>query len=154
MYRVEYDERFLAQLKRYEGLRLEAYRCPAGKLTVGYGHNCDVWPVAGVEDEGDVVSRTKAEELLAEDVAFFAEELDGRLSFDWRKMEEPRQAVLLNMAFNMGVSGLLGFKHALGAMKIGDYARAGTEMLDSRWAKQVRGRAAELARQMVLGCWE
>jgi lysozyme len=58
------------------------------------------------------------------------------------------------MAFNMGVSGLLGFKHALGAMKIGDYARAGTEMLDSRWAKQVRGRAAELARQMVLGCWE
>jgi lysozyme len=52
------------------------------------------------------------------------------------------------------VPKLLGFKRALGAMSIGDYPRAGTEMLDSQWARQVRGRAAELARQMVLGDWE
>jgi lysozyme len=69
-------------------------------------------------------------------------------------MEAPRQAVLLNMAFNLGVGGLLGFKRALGAMRIEDYARAGTEMLDSTWARQVKGRAAELARQMMLGVWE
>ena len=87
-------------------------------------------------------------------MAFFAGELDDRLSFDWRKMDEPRQAVLLNMAFNLGVPKLMGFKRALSAMSIGDYPRAGTEMLDSKWAKQVKGRAAELARQMVLGCWE
>lgn len=150
---IEHDERFFEQLKRHEGLRLEAYRCPAGALTVGYGHNCDVWPVVGVERVGDVVSRAKAEELLVEDVCFFAGELDDRLGW-WRKMEDPRQAVLLNMAFNLGVSGLLGFKRALGAMRIEDYARAGTEMLDSTWARQVKGRAAELARQMVLGVWE
>ena len=154
MERIEYNDKFLAQLKRHEGLRLAAYLCPAGALTVGYGHNCDVWPVAGVEKVGDVISRTKAEEILVEDVFFFAEELDGRLGFDWRKMEEPRQAVLLNMAFNMGVSGLLAFKRALGAMRIGDYPRAGTEMLDSKWARQVKGRAAELARQMCLGAWQ
>ena len=153
MERIEYDDTFLDQIKRHEGLRLEAYLCPAGALTVGYGHNCDVWPVACVEKVGDVISRTKAEEILVEDVAFFAEELDDKLPW-WRKMEEPRQAVLLNMAFNLGVPKLLGFKRALGAMSIGDYPRAGTEMLDSLWARQVKGRAAELARQMVLGAWE
>lgn len=150
---IERNERFYEQLKRHEGFRLEAYRCPAGALTVGYGHNCDVWPVAEVNRVGDVVSRAKAEELLVEDVSYFAGELDKRLGW-WREMSEPRQAVVLNMAFNMGVTGLLGFKRALGAMRIEDYARAGTEMLDSAWARQVRGRAAELARQMVLGDWE
>ena len=154
MERIEYDEAFLDQLKKHEGLRLEAYLCPAGALTIGWGHNCDAWPVEGVEKVGDIISRVTAEEILIEDVAFFASELDDRLSFDWRKMEEPRQAVLLNMAFNLGVPKLLGFKRALGAMRIGDYPRAGTEMLDSIWAKQVKGRAAELARQMVLGVWE
>jgi lysozyme len=154
MERIEYDNTFLAQLEKHEGLRLEAYICPAGKLTIGYGHNCEAWPVAGVEKVGDVITRTRADKLLLEDVACIAEELDDKLPW-WRTMEEPRQAVLLNMAYNMGVPRLLAFKRALGAMRIGDYARAGTEMLDSRWAReQVRSRAAELARQMVLGDWE
>ena len=153
MKRIENDETFLAQLKRHEGLRLEAYLCPAGKLTIGWGHNCEASPVPGVEKEGDVISRGSAEVLLFQDVKSVARELDDKLGW-WRKMEEPRQGVLLNMAFNMGVPKLLSFKRALGAMKIGDYARAGTEMLDSQWALQVKGRAAELARQMVLGAWE
>lgn len=154
MKRIEYDETFLAQLKRHEGLRLEAYKDTEGVLTIGWGHNCEASPVPGVEQEGDVISRGSAENLLYQDLKSLARELDDRLPW-WRGLDEPRQAVILNMAFNMGVSGLLGFKRALSAMKIGDYARAGTEMLDSRWAKeQVRGRAAELARQMVLGDWE
>lgn len=153
MERIEYDDTFLDQLKKHEGLRLEAYRDTVGHLTIGYGHNCDVWPVQGVEKEGDAISRIKAEELLVEDVVFFAEQLDEKLPW-WRGMDEPRQGVLLNMVFNLGLSGLLGFKMALSAMRIGDYTRAGTEMLDSKWAGQVRGRAAELARQMVLGEWE
>jgi lysozyme len=153
MARIENDEAFLDQLKRHEGLRLEAYICPAGKLTIGWGHNCEAKPVLSVEKEGDVVSRGTAEILLYQDVKALAKELDDKLPW-WRKMEEPRQAVLLNMAFNLGVPKLLGFKRALGAMRVGDYPRAGTEMLDSAWARQVKGRAAELARQMVLGDWE
>jgi lysozyme len=90
---------------------------------------------------------------LLEDVSLLADELDSRVPW-WRTLDETRQGVLLNMAFNMGVPKLMGFKRALSAMKIGDYNRAGSEMLDSQWARQVRGRAAELARQMVLGAWE
>lgn len=150
---IEHNEHFLAQLKRHEGLKLEAYRCPAGALTVGYGHNCDVWPVLGVNRVGDTISRSMAEELLLEDVTGIAEDLDFLWPW-WREMEEPRQAVLLNMAFNLGSPKLKTFKRMIGALKVGDYPRAGTEMLDSNWAKQVKGRATELARQMVLGDWE
>lgn len=151
--RIENNEKFLSQLKRHEGFSLEAYTCPAGFLTIGWGHNVEARPVPGVEKVGDTVSRGSAESLLYQDVKAVARELDDKIPW-WRKMEEPRQAVLLNMAFNMGMPKLLGFKRALGAMSIGDYPRAGTEMLDSAWARQVKGRAAELARQMVLGDWE
>lgn len=150
---AETNEKFFAQLKRHEGLRMEAYLCPAGKLTIGYGHNCETWPVEGVRKVGDVISREKAEELLVEDVFGMVDELDDALPW-WREMSEPRQAVLLNMAFNMGLPKLLTFKKAIAAMYVGDWNKAAHEMLDSRWAEQVKGRAAELATQMVTGAWQ
>lgn len=55
------------------------------------------------------------------------------------------------MCFNVGVSGLLAFKRMLAACERGDYGRAAEEMLDSKWAKQVGGRADELARMMQEG---
>lgn len=153
MERIEYNERFLAQLKEHEGLRLEAYLDTEGHLTIGYGHNCEAWPVEGVEKEGDVISRVRAEDLLVEDVVGIAEDVDVRLPW-WRGLAEPRQAVILNMAYNMGVPRLLTFKRMLAAVFDENWHRAGVEMLDSKWATQVKGRAAELARQMVLGDWE
>lgn len=150
---AETNDKFFAQLKRHEGLRMEAYLCPAGKLTIGYGHNLDAWPVEGVRKVGDVISREKAEELLVEDVFGMVDELDDALPW-WREMSEPRQAVLLNMAFNMGLPKLLTFKKAIAAMYVGNWNKAAHEMLDSQWAEQVKGRAAELATQMVTGAWQ
>lgn len=150
---AETNEKFFAQLKRHEGLRLEAYLCPAGVLTIGYGHNCEAWPVLGVHHEGDHISREKAEELLVEDVFGVAGELDDRLPW-WRELSEPRQAVLLNMAYNLGLSRLKGFVKMLYALEEGDWNRAAREMLDSKWAVQVKGRSAELATQMVTGAWQ
>jgi lysozyme len=150
---IEQNEQFLQQLKRHEGCSLEAYLCPSGVLTIGYGHNCEARPVEGVRQVGDVIDRARAMALLVDDVVEAARGLDVAVPW-WREMDEARQGVLLNMAFNMGVPRLMGFKKALGAMSIGDYARAGTEMLDSKWAVQVKWRSAELARQMVLGEWE
>lgn len=154
MERVENTERFYEQLKRFEGLRLKAYLCPAGKLTIGYGHNCEVWPVAGVRKVGDGIKRTQAEELLVEDVCFFAEKLDEKIPW-WRGLSEPRQAVVLGMAFQLGVSGLLGFRKAMAAMERGDYEDAAREMLDSKWARKDSPlRASELVLQMHEGEWQ
>lgn len=153
MERIENDRKFLSQLKRHEGFSLEAYLCPAGKLTVGWGHNCEAVPVPGVEKVGDVISLGSAEILLFQDVKAVAGELDDKLPW-WRKIEEPRQAVLLNMAFNMGVPKLLGFKRALSAAMDEDWNKAAFELADSRWAEQVKHRSRELITQFALGAWQ
>jgi hypothetical protein len=48
-----------------------------------------------------------------------------------------RRAVLVNMAFNMGINGLLGFKHTLELVRDHKYADAADSMLNSKWAHQV-----------------
>ena len=69
------------------------------------------------------------------------------------KLTPARQAALINMAFNLGIGGLLGFKNTLAAIEQGDYVRAARGMLASKWATQVHGRADELAAQMRTGEW-
>ncbi len=65
----------------------------------------------------------------------------------------PRQAVLYNMAFNLGINGLLSFKNTLNMIKNGEYESASEGMLNSKWAVQVGYRARELANQMKTGKW-
>jgi lysozyme len=150
---IEHLPECIAQIKRHEGLRLEAYRCPVGVLTIGWGHNCDASPIDRVQKVGDVISLGTAEVLLSADMALVANEIDRRLPW-WRELDAPRQAVLLNMGFQLGVSGLCKFAKMLHAVEAGDWNEAGRQMLDSKWATQTRSRAAELSTQMVLGTWQ
>ena len=67
-----------------------------------------------------------------------------------------RRGLKLNMAFNLGVDGLLKFKNTLALLRSAieghaSYARVADGMLNSLWAKQVGRRADELARQMRTG---
>lgn len=148
---IEQDSRFLEQLQRHEGLSLEAYYCPAGRLTIGYGHNLEAWPVHGL-GEGGSITKARATALLIDDVVRVADELDRLIPW-WRELREPRQAVILNMGFNLGVRGLMGFSKMLAACERGSFVRATKEMGDSRWAKQVGKRALELMDQMLNGVW-
>ena len=152
--KVEFTPEFFMQLKRHEGFDLEAYRCSLGALTIGWGHNCDAVPVQGVSKPGDVISRGTAEVLLDNDVKMVAKELDRLIPW-WRGLDMPRQGVLLNMGFQMGVSGLMGFRKALARLEAGDWQEAARQMLDSKWAKkQTPSRAAELATQVILNEWQ
>lgn len=63
----------------------------------------------------------------------------------WSEQPEPVRLVLQNMAFQMGLKGLLGFKRTLDLLHLCRYAEAAKEMLDSTWAKQTPNRAGELA---------
>jgi len=128
------------QLRLHEGERLKPYRCTAGKLTIGIGRN--------LEDRG--ITREESAYLLANDIA--AEERELLRALPWvATLDEVRQRVLLDMAFNMGIVGLLGFKRTLATIQAGDYQAAATMMLDSRWAKQVGQRAERLSRMMATG---
>lgn len=152
MAKIEFHQKCIEQLKRHEGLKLHTYVCPSGKLTIGYGHNLTDNPVWGLQ-RGDKVSARQAEDLLKRDMVAVARELDGKIPW-WRSFNEPRQATILNLAFNMGVSGLMEFQKMLAALRQADYGKASEEMIDSAWYGQVGVRADELVKQMRTGEWE
>lgn len=124
----------LDRLKKHEGFRSKPYRCPAGKLTIGYGRN--------IEDNG--ITEAEASFLLVEDVKKCRAECQK--SFAWfGDMDRDRQDVIVELDFNMGLKRLLGFKKMLAACARKDYEAAAREMLDSLWARQVGKRAQTLA---------
>lgn len=135
--------KLIEQLKRHEGLRLEPYRCTAGRLTIGYGRN--------ISDIG--ISKQEADQLLANDIKRVKAQLKTHLAW-YTNMNEPRQAVFENMLFNLGLSRFMQFHNTLSAAHAADYPTAANEMLDSRWAQQVGQRAQELAKQMRTGEWQ
>ena len=150
--------RLAEQLRKSEGLRLQAYRCTAGALTIGYGHNCDASPVPGIAREGDSITLDQVESLLAADMDRSLGQVFGALPWIDR-LTPPRQAVLADMAFNMGLgvpgrSGLLSFTNTLRHVEHGEYAAAAEGMRASKWARQVKGRALALSRQMESGQWQ
>lgn len=126
-------------IKKHEGLMLKPYKCTAGKLTIGYGRN--------LEDNG--ISQYEADTMLYNDMQkCYAECV--KFSF-WNKLGEIRQAALLDMCYNLGITRLRNFKKMLSALEKEDYKTAAKEALDSTWAKQVKGRATELAKIIETG---
>lgn len=133
-----------AQLAIDEGVRLKPYVDTAGKITAGIGHNMS----------DSLLSMDLVQKWLKEDIQTSIEDLDKYLPW-WRSMTEPRQRVLINMCFNMGIGnekkGLLSFKNTLNYMKNRDYEKASQGMLASKWADQVHDRAKRLAKIMRNG---
>ncbi|MGB4716452.1 MAG: glycoside hydrolase family protein [Bacillota bacterium] len=127
------------QLILHEGLRLKPYRCTAGKLTIGVGRN--------LEDKG--ITHDEAMILLCNDI----KEITGQLErHSWYVALGPvRRKVLIDMAFNLGMAGLMGFQKMIEALKRADYERAADEMIYSRWYRQVGERGRRLERMMRTG---
>ena len=150
--KIEHHPGLREQIIRHEGLSLSAYRCPAGALTIGYGHNLDARPIWDIQEDCRI-SRAMADSLLRSDLKDTAERLDTALPW-WRSLNEPRQAVILNMAYQMGVGGLLKFRRTLAAVQAGDWDNAAQYMLESKWARNDSPkRAIEMAEQMKTGKW-
>lgn len=105
-----------------------------GYGTVGYGWNMDALPL----------SKEAGEFILGEHINQSLKEMDAQWPW-WRQMPEPAQRGLANMVFNMGIGRARGFRKMLRALESGDYNRAATEALDSKWAKQVGARGQRIA---------
>ncbi len=128
------------ELIRDEGLRLKPYHCTAGKLTIGVGRNL----------EANGITELEAEMLLAFDIERFGAQLDRAIPW-WRGLDDVRQRVLLNMAFNLGTAKLMEFTNTLGNIRAGRWEAAAEGMLKSKWAGQVGARAVRLAKMMKTG---
>jgi len=129
------------QLRRDEGFSHTLYVDSLGFPTIGVGHNLKT-----------PISTEAIDQILWDDVAQAQDDCARSFSF-WEALSEPRQGVLVNMCFNLGLAGLQGFHKFLMALEAGQYGRAADEMLDSRWASQVGARAIRLARQMIENRW-
>lgn len=132
----------LEQITRDEGYRQYPYKDTLGVLTVGIGRNLDRVGIsreeAGVMAENDI---NRCIAGLRQALDFF----DG--------LSGPRQGVLINMAFQMGVRGLLKFTDTLARIERGDFEGAAKAMLNSEWARQTPLRAQRLAEQMRTDIW-
>ena len=92
------------------------------------------------------ISENEALILLANDIKRCEQEA---MQFPWFKyLTEVRQDVILSMLFNLGLKRFNGFKKFKSAILKGEYKAAATEMLDSKWAGQVKDRAKVLAKMM------
>jgi lysozyme len=96
---------------------------------------------------GGLITQEEAEYLLRNDVARVITELHARLPFYERLPDRKKQA-LANMAFQLGVAGLMNFRRMLSAIKDEDWTRARMEALDSKWASQTPARAREVANML------
>ena len=132
-------DKLKAQLTIDEGRKKRMYLDTVGKWTVGVGRNISDRDFS--DDEIDL--------MLSNDIELVERQLDIHLPW-WRKMNDARQNVLVNMGF-MGIGKLLGFKNTLAAMLSGRFDDAAKGMLDSLWARQVGDRAKRLAEVMRTG---
>ena len=131
------------QLKIDEGCRLTAYQDTVGVWTIGYGHT------GGVK-KGDKITQKDADDFLLADTIQAAIAASS-LPVNFDGLNAVRQAVLINMAFNLGKTRLLAFKRTLLAIAIRDYDNAALYMLQSKWSKQVGNRSIRLAKMMKTG---
>lgn len=129
-------ESFEDMLIRHEGIKDAPYVDSLGVQTIGIGHNLH-----------KPLTHAAIMQIFRDDLADARN--DCLHAFPWfADLSEPRQWVLVNMCFNLGLTRLQGFHRFLTAVELGDYDTAATEMLDSLWAKQVKKRAQELAALM------
>lgn len=154
-----FTKKLTAQLRRDEGLKNIVYQDHLGYDTIGVGHLVDprkggFMPSYAAEElsANGKVSDATIDRMLAEDIRAKDEELRRRAPWV-NGLDSARYGCLLNMAFQMGVDGLLGFKNTLNMVKNHDYDSASKGMLNSLWARQTPARARRVAAQMKTGIW-
>lgn len=130
-------------LRRHEGVETHAYKCTAGKITIGVGRNID--PAGGIGLSEDEILC-----MLENDIARTVFELGREFAF-FSGLDDVRRDALIDLCFNVGITSLRNFKMANAAMAEDDYDKAADEYMDSRWASQVGNRAKEICAMIRTG---
>ncbi len=141
---VKLMETAIKILKFEEGFRAKPYYCSEGYPTIGYGQKLggkgDKLPaMETTKEEAEVWMLIKVKSLYAD----IADLLKG--------LDEPRQAVLVSMAYQLGEVGLRAFRKTLAAIKARDWETARLEMMNSKWHRQTPKRATRHEHVMRTG---
>lgn len=136
-----YDMQKRDMIKMHEGYREAVYIDSVGVPTGGYGHAFHV---------GSTLPQLIWEEIFVEDLVAAERDLE-RLMDKWNlhHISDPRKLVLLDMMYNLGYSRLSKFRKMLTALREGKYQNAASEMVDSKWYRQVGQRGKNLVKAMA-----
>jgi lysozyme len=138
-------DRLMESVKKHEGYRNKVYLDTLGKRTVGVGHLCveSFW-----EDDKEYEEKFLME-ILQKDLQ---EAIRGARSLmedhGCVDIDEQAEEILIEMVFQLGMTGVSKFKKMWKALAELNYIGASYEMLDSRWSKQTPNRAKAMAKTM------
>ena len=141
MPRTSINAEMIDRVKSHEGFRTRAYKDTVGVLTVGYGTNLESREFSLEECEG----------WLMADLLSLEKQLEGVPAYCGLDGDGERQGVLIEMAYNLGFTGLMSFKLMWAAIGAYNFDQAAIEMVNSKWAEQVGQRAISLASIMIEG---
>ena len=127
-------------IRQDEGLKQHIYTDTTGNRTIGYGHNLDA----------NGISLEVAELILKNDIDNVIIDLTKNLPV-YNEIDDTRKVALLDIAFNIGVTGLMQFRTFLGLIEQGKFQNAANDLLNTLWAKQVPNRAARIAHVIETG---
>lgn len=109
-------------IKQFEGCSLQAYKCPAGKWTIGYGHT------KGVK-QGQKITQAKAEELLKSDLINYEKGVTKAVKVP---INQNQYDALVSFSYNVGLAALRT-STLLKKLNKKDYTGAANEFM--RWNK-------------------
>lgn len=120
-------------IKGHEKFKSYPYLDTTGHTTIGWGRNLDAKGIS--LEEGELMINNDINEVT-----------NQLRSYSWY-LTQPKnvQYALVNMCFNLGLAGLLGFRKMIRALIAKDYTAAAQEALNSKWAEQVGQRAKDVA---------
>jgi lysozyme len=128
------NEAGLVLIKKHEGLSLRAYRCPAGALTIGYGHTGEV-------EEGDVITESEAEDLLRKDLRTFETGVGQMVAV---ALNDNQFSALVSFSFNIGL-GAFARSTLLSLLNRGWYEQVPAQLM--RWSRAAGKNLAGLGRR-------
>ena len=149
------DKKLTRMLSDHEGVKLKVYDDATGEELIA-GDTLVGHPTIGVGRNiakyGLGISVEESNYLLLNDIERVKKEIKG---FPISHLNEARMAVIIDMAFNMGITRFNDIKWPkfFNAVRNADWETATTEMLDSNWATQTKRRAVRLSKMMHEGNW-
>jgi lysozyme len=120
--KMQISQEGLALIKKFEGCELEAYKCPAGVWTIGYGHTKDV-------KEGDKINKDEADYLLQEEMIEYESYINDMVDVD---LNQSQYDSMCAWVYNLGPSNL-GSSTMLRVLNEGKYDEVPQQM--KRWNK-------------------
>lgn len=136
-------------IKVEESFRAKGYHCSEGWLTIGYGMKLSNVKYAPITNQ--TVTKEEASKFVRDKITEITNQLRSRFPLAWGKCNEQRQAILIGMTYQLGLTGISAFKKMWACIERGDFDGASKEMVNSKWYVQTRNRALRYSQQMRTG---